>query len=349
MSKPGLCYFTPSLSTFSQKDIEILKHDFKIYVFVFAPKRKALTPFTFLQQKLFLLKNTFRSKVYVIQFAGYHSFLPVLFAWIFRKSSVIVAGGTDCVAFPKIHYGNYHKLLLSWFTSFSYRYSSLILPVDDSLVHSENTYDPSQSGSQGILHFNKNLKTPIQVIYNGYDSSEWTFNGDRKKKTFISVSAGLSEQRRYLLKGFDLLLEAAKKFTDCEFTFVGTSELPADVQIPANVNLVPFANAGTLRKLYSEHEFYMQLSISEGFPNAICEAMLCGCIPIASNVAALPKIVDTCGYILEKKSVDELIHLIEIALSSSNSPEKCRMHIIEKFPFENRERDLLKAVKKQLV
>ena len=43
--------------------------------------------------------------------------------------------------------------------------------------------------------------------------------------------------------------------------------------------------------------------MSEGFPNALCEAMLSGCIPIVSNVGAMPKIVKETGYLLLKKDI----------------------------------------------
>ena len=34
-------------------------------------------------------------------------FLPILFSKIFFKKSIVVAGGTDCVSFPSIGYGNF--------------------------------------------------------------------------------------------------------------------------------------------------------------------------------------------------------------------------------------------------
>jgi glycosyltransferase involved in cell wall biosynthesis len=64
-----------------------------------------------------------------------------------------------------------------------------------------------------------------------------------------------------------------------------------------------------LVELYNRHEFYLQLSVAEGFPNTLCEAMLCGCIPIGSNVFSIPKIIGDTGFVLKHRNMDELKRL----------------------------------------
>jgi glycosyltransferase involved in cell wall biosynthesis len=56
--------------------------------------------------------------------------------------------------------------------------------------------------------------------------------------------------------------------------------------------------------------------MAEGFPSAICEAMLCGCIPIGSNVAAIPYIIGDTGFVLHKKDTDKLVELCHTALNA---------------------------------
>ena len=55
-----------------------------------------------------------------------------------------------------------------------------------------------------------------------------------------------------------------------------------------------------LKILYNESKFYFQLSNTEGFGVALCEAMLCGCVPIVSDVNFLPSIVGNSGFVLKK-------------------------------------------------
>lgn len=55
---------------------------------------------------------------------------------------------------------------------------------------------------------------------------------------------------------------------------------------------------------------YLQLSLTEGFPNALIEAMACGCIPIVSSVGAMPEIVGQTGRVLKKKNIADLNEII---------------------------------------
>jgi glycosyltransferase involved in cell wall biosynthesis len=101
---------------------------------------------------------------------------------------------------------------------------------------------------------------------------------------------------------------------------------------------------------YSSYEFYFQLSVAEGFPNALCEAMLCGCVPIGSNVFSIPKIIGDSGFVLQKKDTSQLSLLISQALQSdkSNLSAKARKRITENFPLENRKKLLLNLVQELL-
>ena len=99
--KTPLVYIHNGTSTFVEKDIQILKMNYSVKVFHFKTLNKYAVPFQFLNELIFLTKNL-RSKLCVVQFAGYHSFLPIIFKFLFRKKCIIVLGGSDCVSFPSI-------------------------------------------------------------------------------------------------------------------------------------------------------------------------------------------------------------------------------------------------------
>ncbi len=308
-----------------------------------------MTPFYFLLQVVFILKNS-NSSIHVCQFAGYHSVLPALLSRFMNQKCVIVAGGTDCVSFPEIGYGNFHKKLLGKMTCLSYRFSDSIAAVDESLIESENNYSEAHSRKQGIKNHCKNFNTDYTIIFNGYSDDFWRkeehveIQGD-----IISVAAGINENRRYVLKGIDLLVELAVRNPKLRMTLVGGNSLPHGVDLPANVRLIGACDAETLRKLYSSHTYYAQLSISEGFPNAICEAMLCGCIPIGSQVAAMPKIIGEEGFILKKRSVVLLEQLLQSISTADHSSLKPRERIITHFSFEKRKQEFLSFLKSFMV
>ena len=108
--------------------------------------------------------------------------------------------------------------------------------------------------------------------------------------------------------------------------------------VPSNLRLVRSVPYEALPAYYASHEFYMQLSMWEGFPSAPCEAMLCGCVPIVSAVAALPDIVGDTGFILERKDPDALEALIRKALNANRVElgQNARLRIMTNWPKDKR-------------
>ena len=101
------------------------------------------------------------------------------------------------------------------------------------------------------------------------------------------------------------------------FIIVGTNsnEIPNH---PDNVILKPKSSLDELVIHYSQAEFYLQLSMSEGFPNSLCEAMLCECVPIVSHVASMPFIVADSGFVLARKNLGLLKKVISKVAQLNN-------------------------------
>lgn len=341
-----ILYFHNGLSSFVKKDIEIIEKEFDLIIFHFDVTNKKKVPFFFIRQFLFILKNLFNSNIYITQFGGYHSVLPSLIAKILRKKSIIVLGGTDCVSFPSIRYGNFFKKGLKIATTISLKNASLLLPVDDTLVEYKYDYQSNDFPYQGYKYFIKNIKTPFKVINNGYDSELWKCTKVKEPQTFVTVGANLGSRFGFQLKGIDLIFEVAPLLPECKFYIVGGSSINHKV-VPRNIVLLdPIPNT-ELADFISSKQFYLQLSMSEGFPNALCEAMLCECIPIVSSVGAMPLIVGDNGYILNKKSTRELISIIEEALNPTKeiNTKMIRNRIEQNFNLELRRNTLLSCLK----
>ncbi|MFM2156048.1 MAG: hypothetical protein RL516_797 [Bacteroidota bacterium] len=346
----AILYFHTGSSSFVNKDITILSEIDEVKVFAFHSDKKWKTPFLLIKQKLFILRHLFSTQLYVAQFAGYHGFLPGLFARLTRTNFLVVAGGTDCVSFPAIGYGNFNKSLLGLFTKLSFRLATHVSPKHQSLIEYDYHYDKSIPTHQGIKAFVSNYKTPTTVIANGYNDKSFFCSSDKKKKSFITVTGGLEFSFQQQLKGIDLILKVAKEFPDCEFTIVG---VPSFVKLPitsANVKTIPPTKNSELQKLYSENQFYLQLSMAEGFPNALCESMLCECVPIVSNVFSMPEIVESSGFILKERNVELLKELIQTAILTTDNEldsrgELAREIISEKYSLKNRREKLIAVVK----
>lgn len=327
-----LCFFYTNRSSFVRKDIEALKENFVVREFHFNAKAKWKTPFVFLHQLLFLALSIPKTDIYISQFAAYHSFLPAIFARLFGKKAVIIAGGVDCVSLSKYRYGNFNKMLLGKFTEWSFRWSNLILPKHESLIEYDYSFYEEANTKQGIKAFCKGITTPMKVIYNGYDSTQWFCNTPKQENSFLTVTSGLDNAVQMQLKGIDLILDIAFEFPDYHFTILGV-DCVINREIAPNVKLIPPVKHEELQTYYSEHQFYFQLSLAEGFPNAICEAMLCECVPIASNVFSLPDIVGDTGSLVCKRDIEDLKLTVENTIHkySSNNAINSRKRIAEKF------------------
>ena len=342
MKKKKVIYIYFALSTFVKKDIDILSSRYKIKTFDFyvnaSAKWKILV--RFIQQFFFLLRHGLNADLVVCQFAGYHTFLPVLLASVLGKPSLIVAGGTESVAFPSIRFGNFQRKYLRFFTKWSLKHSTHISPKHESLWWCPYTYTTDDYSEQGIKFFIPKIKTPHTVIYNGYDGTVFKPTGAERKNNFLTVTAGMEYSFQKQLKGIDLMLEVAPEFPEYTFTIVGATAESGFPDKPSNVILYPKLGQRELIDMYSSSRYYMQLSLAEGFPNALCESMLCGCVPFGSSVFSLPEIIDNTGYILEHKDADLLKALIRKALSEYR-PDKgqaARQRILDNYGLEKRVR-----------
>ncbi|WP_186631215.1 glycosyltransferase family 4 protein [Rufibacter sediminis] len=339
-----MLYFYPAQSSFVVKDLRLMEQQYEVRHQGFLPKKKWQTPLVWLGQVLFLLRHIWQADALICMFAGYHSFLPALFGKLASKPCLIVAGGTDCVAFPSIGYGVFANALLGRFARWSYQMAAHIAPVHEKLVWQDYTYQPNDFPHQGFRFHCPGLKTPHTVIYNGYDASFWKPDAAvvRQPNTFLTVCAGLDMRFTQRLKGLDLMLEVAARMPEATFTIVGAPDGFRFPNQPANVKLLPKMPLADLKLVYSAHTFYMQLSLSEGFPNALSESMLCGCVPVVSGVGGMPVIIGDSGFVLEKQDTVLLEHLLKDALRS-NSPklaENARQQIALRYREERREKEL---------
>lgn len=343
-----ILFFTPSFSSFVIKDIKLIETKHKVWSFDFRIEKKIEVLWQLLKQIFIIPTYLFKTDLIICRFIGYHSLIPALFGKVFHKPVLAILGGNECHYFPAINYGNYTKTLYSLVTKISFRLADHIAPVDDTLVLSDYNYDNSGAPKQGYLYFYPSVKAPFTVVYNGYDPEKfYPFGKERKNNSFLAVALDING-REFYRKGIDLIFAIAPSFPQCSFTVVGKHETVSKSIIPSNLKLITRVNHDDLINLYNDNEYYMQLSLAEGFPNSLCEAMLCGCIPIGSNVFAIPKIISDSGFILNKKNISELESIINKALNSDKLyfSEKARTQIIENFPISKRQEGLLNLIDK---
>jgi glycosyltransferase involved in cell wall biosynthesis len=341
-----ILYFHTGKSSFVNSDMKIISQLAELKSFGFVVNKKIFTPFVLIQQLIFIIKYIFNTRIYITQFAGYHSLLPALIASLTGRKCLIISAGMDCVSFPGIGYGNFNKPMLRLVTKLSFQNCSHISPKHESLIFHQYSYDINEPSKQGIKAFLPNLNKEFTIIYNGYDANKWVCTTDKISNSFITLCGGFQYPFQIQLKGIDLILKIAPLFPQCTFTIAGVpSEISLDIR-SANVNVLPPQNNHDLSEVFSHYEFYLQLSMAEGFPNALCEAMLCECIPIVSDVFSMPEIVGESGYILRNRNSGELKDLILKATSENNAAKGkiARQRIADNYTLEKRRSKLLELI-----
>ena len=348
--KDKLLFVTPSFQSFILNDLRILEEQYELVINNYNWKIKKLAPIFLFRQFFFMLTCTFRVKFIIVSFGGYWSFFPSLFGRLFRKKVFIILHGTDCASLPEVSYGSLRIPLLRYFCKKSYEMAACLLPVSESLMRTRLEFSPAIiNKNQGVLSHFPNLKTPFHVIHNGIDPDFWNIASwvKRHPKQFFAVISA----DQFYLKGADLILEIAPYYKACTFC-IGGMEMPITKKgIPENVTFLGKLTPNQLKVWYQSSTFYFQLSLFEGFGCALVEAMLCGCIPIGSNVNHIPKIIGETGFILDRKEVNALRTIIDQCLDSTNTekgPLRSRKRMIEKYTLPIRTVEFQKFLTSQL-
>ena len=329
-----LLYITAFRSSFINRDAELLKLIGKLCWIEFIPSPNWKLPFSLIKQLFILLFQIPKNDVLICQYVGYHTILPVFLSKLFKKPVVLFLLGGDCHNYPSINRGNFRKAFLASITRYCVKNATWLCPVHKSLIEFENHFYSKDPIKQGLKNQVKNFKTPFSAIPYGVDSNLfYPENTNRIPKSFITVSSRFASPV-FENKGLDIIIELSKLNPDFHFSILGNNDGGINEKsIPSNLHLIKPGNADHLRFHLSQHQYYLQVSIAEGFPNALCEAMLCGCIPIGSNVFGIPDIIGKTGYILKKKEINLLNQIVTNTANnySKELSEAARNRIVENY------------------
>ncbi len=236
-----------------------------------------------------------------------------------------VVGGYEFANLPECHYGNMLTARMRLITKWVWKRADALLYVDPSL---------EEEATRAFGNPGRAFSVPT-----GYDSTFWT-PGDAARRDVAVTVCHAPTPERIRLKGVDLFLEAAKLSPDVEFHVVG--ELPPgmrDRDLGPNVVADGWLEREGLRDLYRRAKVYCQFSLHEGLPNAVCEAMLCGCVPVGTHAYGIPTAMGDSG-ILVGRDVRAISDAIRTALGRDDLRPKAREHIVRTFPLERRRREL---------
>lgn len=284
--------------------------------------------------------NAARADCSVCWFASVYSVAVTSGARLFGKRSIIVVGGVDAVADANLEYGIWLSRWKSVLLRRALRRADCILPVDESL----KTALQRLSGLPLDNAF---------VLPTGYDAEFWkplesaVEPGVQQRKGVLYV-ATCNTTRRAQVKGLDLLLEVASALPNVPFTVIGIDprfQQTLPFSVSSNVTLLPPVSREELLQHYRSALLYCQPSRHEGLPNALCEAMLCGAVPVGTQVGGVPTAIGDCGIIVEPNNVGALCDGIVQGLAlPKKTGQRARERIAHLFPKRRREQGLIAAV-----
>jgi glycosyltransferase involved in cell wall biosynthesis len=284
-----------------------------------------------------IVRGVWKADVVLVWFGSVYAALIVSLSKLFRRGSIVVVGGVDASKEPEIGYGIWLNPLKAPLVGYAFRNAGRVLPVGPALAESVRrlaAYDGAN----------------VRWVPTGYDGATW--HPGPRPTSMVTTVASCWNLSRFKAKGLDRLLDAARAVPDVPFRIIGvTEELMKEIRpgVPGNVEVLPPVPRSEILPYLQQSRVYCQPSYSEGFPNALCEAMLCGCIPVGTDVGGIPTAIGETGFLVPYGDVTALVAAIRKALESTDEArQRARERVLQEFPVSRREKELVAAVRELL-
>lgn len=316
-------------STFVKRDFELLKKHFDVKHINFVLNIRRVKEST--RTMINLIFGVLWADLTFSWFAGAHAFWTVLFSKFFRRKSIVVVGGGEVAKIPEIRYGTLLNPKDAHRVKYVFENADGVLTVDESLKR------------DAIKNLDVDGKN-VQSIPTGYDYEKFRPKGEKENLVLTVAYINNITIKR---KGLETFIKAAEMLPSIKFVIIGPHIDNSIGKLKSiaghNVEFTGFLSEEELIRYYQKAKVYCQLSRYEGLPNALCEAMLCECVPVGTkNCGILTAIGDTGFYVPygDEKATAEAI---KNALDTKKGKE-ARKRIMKMFPIERREKELKEGI-----
>jgi len=326
--------------SFVKSDISILEAlGFRVYKIHSRPEKNLLFfLLNRIREKLKSILFISRSKVLISWFNDYHSFIPILFSKLFFKKSIIIVGGYDAIVDNKNNHGLFFKSgIRSAIAKLNYKMVNEVWIVHKSLENGCDFAKQKFNIISGVRRFTSKKNIVIKEINTGYDTRFWNYN-QNEEKTGVLTAAFFSDKRVINIKGLNIFNKLASLLPNVNFTIVGESGIRISdfINLESNIKVMGVQTKSQMKKLYQNNKFYFQGSRLEGLPNSLCEAMLCGCIPVGSRVFGIPDAIGKTGILFDtEKDLDKIVEFINSDFGVTDF-KKARNQVVRKYDISKR-------------
>jgi glycosyltransferase involved in cell wall biosynthesis len=274
-----------------------------------------------------------RSDIVYTWFASTYAAAAVASARVLHRRSVIAIGGADVAGIDEIGYGIWVSPWKSRLVSYALKKADMVLAVDPFLKEEAIR----RAGYDG---------RNIEYLPTGYDSTFWSPGGERTNS--VLTVAVCDSEARMRVKGVDLLIDTVRCLPGTKFLLIGIQEPHASLLralAPGNLEIRGRVSREELLALYRGSRVYCQPSRLEGLPGSVCEAMLCGCVPVCTDVGGMRTPVSGHGFLVPWGDPGTLAAAITEAMAGPPAGGLGgRESIASRFTLERREQGLMNLI-----
>jgi len=263
-------------------------------------------------------------------FASWHTLLPIEFARILRKPSLLIIGGYDVANIPEIGYGHQRGGMKGWLSRRTMRSASCL--VTNSL------YSRQEAARNAALASDR-----INAVYHGVPDPFGSLPPGPRASMALTV--GNVDRSNLQRKGHEPFVRAAALLPDVNFVLAGNwkddaIEYLRSIATP-NVTFTGRLTDDELFDYYRQASVYVQASRHEGFGLSVAEAMLAGCVPVTTGAGSLPEVTGECGVRVTSIDAADLAQAIQAGLAYTDEARlSIRNRILKEFPLKNRREHL---------
>jgi len=327
--KTRVLFAHPTMAPFIQADIDLLMRHFDVRVVDVGSVKKSMGGMA--RAVWQLVCGVLWADLTFAWFAERHAKWTVRLSRVFRRPSIVVIGGYEVAKVPEIGHGSLLDPKKARMVRYILERATLVLPVDESL---------KEDAMKNLGVDGRNIRT----VHTGHDRERFKPSGPKED---MVLTVGFVDRVTVRRKGLDVFVQAAGYLPDVKFVLVGSSNDGSldslRASAPPNVEFAGFVPYDRLPAYYQRAKVYCQLSMYEGLPNALCEAMLCECVPVGTRVSGIPTAIGDTGFYAPVGDAKGAAEAIRQALGSDKG-SAARARMIALFSVEKRERELIGIV-----
>ncbi|MBK9713259.1 MAG: glycosyltransferase [Kouleothrix sp.] len=322
---PAILFVHNDLASFVRADLDLLRERYRV-TDLYLPSRRF--------DPRAVLAAVGRHDLVFGWFASWHTFLPVLFARLLGKPSLLVVGGYDLANMPEIGYGHQRGGLKKWV-------SRRTMGMATQLVTNAR-YSQAEAARNAGLRAER-----LRVVYHGVADPFGALPAGPRRR--VALTVGNVDRGNLYRKGHEPFVRAAALLPDVRFILVGAWKDDAIDHLRAiatpNVQFAGRIDDAALLAHYRAASVYVQASAHEGFGLSLAEGMLAGCVPVVSRAGAIPEVVADAGIYIEGSSTEALAAGIAAGLQAEQAlRHTARERILQSFPMAERGRILWSLV-----